>query len=323
MDRRRLIALALALMAIGLAVGLPALRTKSSRAAGNVAGDAPAAATSAYEYLAELSDEIGPRVAGTPAEARAAERITSWFTQLGYEPAVQRFSFANGGASRASANVVAVKAGGPEQIVVGAHYDSVAVGRGTFDNASGVALMMRLADTLRTAQTPYTLVFVAFGAEEAGLKGSKAYFRSMSVAQRAATVLMVNLDAVATGDRIYCYSGASQAWPQLSLRSMARQMGTTILTSPGLNKKYAYGTTGDWSDHAVFARNGIAYLYLETTNWLLGENDGDISTAGYGEIWHSPKDTISYIEQRFPGRMATQLELESRALTEYLTTYSR
>jgi len=325
MNRRRLAALVLALLALGLALGLPALQTKSSRAAsGDVTGAAPAAATSAYEYMAELSDEIGPRVAGTPAERRAAERITQWFVRLRYDPSVQEFAFRSGGGSRASANVVATKIGSsPKQIVIGAHYDSVSAGRGAFDNASGVALMMQLADALRAEKTPYTLVFVAFGAEEAGLKGSKAYFESMTAEQKSATMLMIDFDSVATGDQVYCYSSAAQAWPQLTLRSLARQMGATILTSPGLNKDYPYGTTGDWSDHAVFAKNGIPYLYLEATNWLLGDKDGYINSAKYGEIWHSKKDTISYIEQQLPGRMEGQLEVEFAALAEFLTTYSR
>jgi hypothetical protein len=325
MSRKRLAALVLAFVTIALVLGLPALQTKSSRAASaRVPDAAPAAATSAYEYMAELSDEIGPRVAGTPAETRTAERITQWFAQLGYEPAIQDFPFKDGGASRTSANVIATKTGSsPQQIVIGAHYDSVKVGRGAFDNASGVALMMQLADALRAEETPYTLVFVAFGAEEAGLKGSKAYFDSMTAAQKAATVLMINFDSVATGDQVYCYSSAAEAWPQLALRSMARQMGATILTSPGLNKDYPYGTTGDWSDHAVFAKNGVPYLYLEATNWLLGDKDGYINSVKYGEIWHSQKDTISYIEQQLPGRMQSQLELEFAALAQFLTTYSR
>ena len=98
MNRRRLAALVLALLALGFALGLPALQTKSSRAAsGDVPGAAPAAATGAYEYMAELSDEIGPRVAGTPAERRAAERISQWFARLGYDPSVQEFSFKDSG----------------------------------------------------------------------------------------------------------------------------------------------------------------------------------------------------------------------------------
>ena len=136
--------------------------------------------------------------------------------------------------------------------MIGAHYDSVRVGRGAFDNASGVALMMELADALRDEKTPYTLVFVAFGAEEAGLRGSEHYVAEMSEQARADTVLMLNFDSVATGDRVYCYSSKDAAWPQLALRSLARAQDTYFLTSPGLNNDYPYGTTGDWSDHVAF-----------------------------------------------------------------------
>ena len=122
---------------------------------------------------------------------------------------------------------------------------------------------------------------------------------------------------------MYAYSGADQAWPQLTLRRMAREMGATILTSPGLNKDHPYGTTGDWSDHVVFNKNGIPYLYLEATNWLLGDRDGYVPSARCGDIWHSKKDTVSYIEQRFPGRMEAQLEVGFDALAAFLTTYSR
>ena len=209
-----------------------------------------------------------------------------------------------------------------QQIIIGAHYDSVGVGRGAFDNASGVALLMELAGDLKAQTTPYTLVFVAFGAEEVGLKGSKAYFESLSAQDKADTLLMINFDSVAAGDQLYCYSSKAQAWPQLAIRSMARQMGATILTSPGLNKDYAYGATGDWSDHAVFEKNGIPYLYFEATNWLLGDKDGYINSVKYGEIWHRKKDTISYIEQRFPGRMQAQLQTESDVLGAFLTTYT-
>ena len=205
--------------------------------------------------------------------------------------------------------------------MIGAHYDSVAAGRGAFDNASGVALMMELADALRDEKTPYTLVFVAFGAEEVGLRGSTHYVAEMSDQARADTILMINFDSVATGDRLYCYSSEEAAWPQLALRSMARGLGISILTSPGLNKDHPYGTTGDWSDHVAFRKAGIPYLYFEATNWLLGDKDGYLNTVKDREVWHSKKDTLSYIEQRYPGRMEQQLDQEFTALTAFLTEY--
>jgi hypothetical protein len=319
-----LAALAAAALATMLALGMAAVQTRSSRAAAEpvpVAG--PTAGTDAYEYMAELSDEIGPRLAGRSRERLAGDRILEWFTELGYLPDTQEFAFRDGDKSLVSRNIVAVKPGAAtEQIVIGAHYDSVSAGRGAFDNASGVALMMQLADALRDATTPYTLVFVAFGAEEVGLRGSAHYVEEMSEQAKAETVLMINLDSVATGDQIYCYSGADQPWPQLALRSMARQMGTQILTSPGLNDDYPYGSTGDWSDHVAFRKAGIPYLYLEATNWLLGEKDGDLNTAKDHKIWHTGKDTLSYIEQRYPGRLQTQLETEFAALAAFLTEYT-
>jgi len=282
----------------------------------------PTAGTSAYEYMAELSDEIGARVAGLSTEKRAGDRILQWFGELGYAADTQEFTFRTNGKTRHSRNIVAVKPGvSGEQIVIGAHYDSVRVGRGAFDNASGVALMMQLADALRDVKTPYTLVFVAFGAEETGLRGSAHYVAEMSEQARADTVLMINFDSVATGDRLYCYSSKDAPWPQLALRSMARQLGEYILTSPGLNKDYPYGTTGDWSDHVAFRKAGIPYLYFEATNWLLGDKDGYLNTVKDKEIWHSRKDTLSYIEQRYPGRMQKQLDEEFTALATFLTEY--
>jgi alkaline phosphatase isozyme conversion protein len=320
---RKLVIIVIAAAMLGLVPAVALVQTRSPKAVAGSLTASPPAGAGAYEYMAELSDGIGPRVAGKAGEARAAARITQWFTALGYSPAEQPFTYKDAGASHSSRNVVVTKPGASAQrIIIGAHYDSVGVGRGAFDNASGVALMMELAGELKAQTTPYTLVFVAFGAEEPGLKGSAAYFRSLSAQDKAATILMVNFDSVATGDQVYCYSSKDQAWPQLAIRSMARQMGATILTNPGLNKDYPYGTTGDWSDHAVFARNHVPYLYFEATNWLIGDKDGYVNSAKYGEIWHSKKDTISYIEQRFPGRMQAQLQTEYEALAEFLTTYS-
>jgi alkaline phosphatase isozyme conversion protein len=323
MRRNTLALIAVAVLTALLALGLGAAGTHTSDAAQQETPAAgPTAGTSAYEYMAELSDEIGSRVAGLSSETRAGDRILQWFGELGYTPDTQEFTFTQDGQAHHSRNILAVKPGASgKQIVIGAHYDSVHVGRGAFDNATGVALMMQLADALRNEKTPYTLVFVAFGAEETGLNGSAHYVAEMSEQARADTVLMINFDSVATGDRVYCYSSKDASWPQLALRSLARSQGTFFLTSPGLNADYPYGTTGDWSDHVAFRKAGIPYLYFEATNWLLGEKDGYLNTARDREVWHSNKDTLSYIEQHYPGRLEHQLTDEFAALAAFLTSY--
>jgi hypothetical protein len=323
MRRSTFAIIAVAVLAVAFVLGLATTNTATTDAAQErvpVAG--PTAGTSAYEYMAELSDEIGSRVAGLSTEKRAGDRILEWFGELGYAADTQDFAFEQAGKTRRSRNIVAVKPGvSGRQIVIGAHYDSVKLGRGAFDNATGVALLLQLADALRDEKTPSTLVFVALGAEEVGLKGSTHYVSEMSDQARADTVLMINLDSVATGDRLYCYSSSEAPWPQLALRSMARGIGVQILTNPGLNAQHKYGTTGDWSDHVAFRKAGIPYLYLESTNWLLGEKDGYLNTAKDRQIWHSKKDTLSYIEQRYPGRLEHQLGVAFDALSLFLTDY--
>ncbi len=78
-------------------------------------------------------------------------------------------------------NVVGVRRGWrvPDTaVVLSAHYDHLgrvgeAVFYGANDNASGTALLLSLADALE--RTPYTTIFIAFGAEEVGLNGSLHY----------------------------------------------------------------------------------------------------------------------------------------------------
>ena len=53
--------------------------------------------------------------------------------------------------------------------------DTNAIHYGADDNASGIAGMLELAEYFANEQNKRTLVFVAFGAEEMGLLGSK-YF---------------------------------------------------------------------------------------------------------------------------------------------------
>ena len=256
--------------------------------------------------MAELSDELGPRVAGLSTEVHAGDRILEWFGDLGYTPDTQDFTFRGRRRRQALAQHRRRQARRERhsRSSIGAHYDSVDVGRGAFDNASGVALMMQLADALRDERTPYTLVFVAFGAEEAGLERLGPLRRRD---ERA-------------GPRRHRPHGQPRLRghrrPALLLQQRGRRPGRSwrcgawraasasyILTSPGLNKDYPYGTTGDWSDHVAFRKAGIPYLYLEATNWLLGDKDGYQNTVKDREIWHSKKDTLSYIEQRYPGRL--------------------
>lgn len=107
-----------------------------------------------------------------------------------------------------SQNVIGVIRGKtyPDSILLfTAHYDHL--GRmgseiyfpGANDNASGVAMLLNIAKYYSVHRPDKTLVFIAFGAEEIGLKGS-LHFVSKPPIELKNINFMLNLDILGTGD---------------------------------------------------------------------------------------------------------------------------
>lgn len=279
----------------------------------------------AYEHTNYLTYTVGARVAGSAKEEEARDYIESQFKRMGYTTNVQPFSYTNRGTVVHSSNVIAYKKGkSSKEIIVGAHYDSVAAGKGSDDNASGVGVMLEAAEVLKKIKTPYSIKFVAFGAEEAGLRGSNYYAGQMTAEEIENTVGMINLDSLAVGDHMYVYgSTGEKGFIRDQALKIAEKKKLDIGTNPGLNPAYPAGTTGDWSDHAPFKRLGIPYGYFEATNWEIGDIDGYTQTVKHGSVWHTPNDTLEFIEKEFPGRVEEHLETFSQALTELLKLFGK
>lgn len=273
-----------------------------------------------YKHTQYLSETIGARVAASDQEAQAKEYLNDQFTKMGYETNVQEFSYVRRGSSYDSANVVAFKPGKSEKVlVVGAHYDSVAAGKGSDDNASGVAVMLEAAEVLKKIPTPYSILFVAFGAEEVGLQGSNYFVSQMSAEDIQNTVGMINLDSLAVGDYMYVHgSPGEEGFLRDQALAIADKKKLDLRINEGLNPDYPAGTTGDWSDHAPFKKAGIPIAYFEATNWEIGDLDGYEQTEEYGGIWHTNNDTLEFIQQAYPGRLEERLSTFSTVLIDLL-----
>ena len=268
---------------------------------------------------------IGQRVASTDAEQQAAEYISGVFQQYGYAPETQPFTATDDyGDQVDSANVVAVKSGrSTQEIIVGAHYDSVSdAGLGADDNASGVAVMLEVAGLLKDKSTPYTIRFIAFGAEEPGLLGSYAYVDKMSQADLENTVAMINLDSVTAGDIAYVYGDEGQATLRDWTLSWAFGNGFDLQTIHNVDLNEDGGGT---SDYDAFQQAGIPFIYFEATNWNLGDKDGytqvDPQYGDQGAIWHTKYDTLAYLDATFPGRVDQHLTLFTATLYNILTQF--
>lgn len=282
----------------------------------------------ALKHIEDLSENIGPRQAGTTNEAKAAKYIETAFKGLGYQTSLQPFTFtADDGTTQYSANVIAVKAGvSAKGIIVGAHYDSVPVGKGADDNASGVAVMLAVAEIVKDLQTPYTIRFIAFGAEEAGLYGSGYYVKKMSAADIQNTTAMINLDSLIAGDTPNVYGNSSlEGTIRNWFLEYARSQGLDLQTQPVENLNNPDGSPCNCADYSAFQTVGIPFAYFEATDWTLGNKDGwtqvDPKFGNNGEIWNTKYDYLEYINQNFPGRVELHLNLFIKLLFGALTQF--
>jgi len=143
----------------------------------NAQGESPLA-----ENLRRLADEIGGRVTGMPAAARAVAWGVSAFRDAGVDVHTEKYTNRNGGPMEQE-NVVGEIRGRekPEEwVLVGAHLDSWAHGPGVVDNNCDAAMVIEAArDILRTGIRPRRSIrFVLFTGDEEGMPGSWAYVRS-------------------------------------------------------------------------------------------------------------------------------------------------
>jgi len=293
----------------------------------------------AYDYgehanvtLEKLITDYPGRYRGTANFAGAADWMQS---QMGSAYNISRQDFTWNAGSRASQNVVAYAAGTkPQYVVIGAHFDTY-FGRpalqGLDDNGSGASVLTEVAKNLGGLQLENGLQIVGFGAEEEGLRGSKAFVESLSASQRANMLAMINLDSLITGDKMYAHAGQnSTANPALAaLREhtlqIARELNINLFTNPGLDPQYPAGT-GCCSDGEAFEPLNIPILYIEATNWELGALDGYTQTDNPaipgGSTWHDPNEdnktvlTNALGQERIDQRLRDYSRLLSRLVLE-------
>jgi Zn-dependent M28 family amino/carboxypeptidase len=257
------------------------------------------------------------RRTGTPGGLLAREWIARRFKEIGLGPigATYGMSFSFRHTSikglvdpnRAfrtdysdAANVVGLCKGtgsGADAVVVSAHYDHLGMRDGTpypgaDDNASGVAVMLAVAEQCRRQPLTHDALFVAFDAEELGLQGAKHFVANPPV-PRERLALDINLDMVSRSDRGELFAAGTYHWPALRapLEGVAKRSQLTLLF--GHDKPPALaGGVEDWtnqSDHGPFRAAGIPFVYFGV------EDHAD---------YHQPTDTPEKIDITFLRRAA-------------------
>ncbi len=188
-----------------------------------------------------------------------------------------------------------------KQIIIGAHMDHLGFGtasslapdqhaihNGADDNASGVAVLLGLAEVLAAVpaeQRRHDLVFVAFGAEEMGLLGS-AHFVAQLGEAKDRTLAMLNFDMV------------GRLRDKLTISGTGTAKEWQALLEPLFGELTVQQDTDGWgpSDHSSFYGEGIPVLHFFT---------------GSHEDYHKPSDDIDKLNHEGAAQIG---ELAGRVL---------
>lgn len=246
------------------------------------------------------NDSLAGREPGTAGELEAAAYLQKRMEDLGLEPKgnagtyFQTFTFkpktdphkeveytSGGDGTITATNVIGYIDNQAENtVVIGAHFDHLGMGgegslyrgeepqihNGADDNASGVAVMLQLADSLRKKHKGNNYLFISFSGEEQGLLGSN-YFVKNATIDLSKVNYMLNMDMVGRlrADSTLSVSGTGTApvWTQ-SLNALNTDF-KLVLKESGVGP----------SDHTSFYLQDIPVLHFFT---------------GQHEDYHKPTD---------------------------------
>jgi len=156
-------------------------------------------------------------------------------------------------------------------LVFSAHYDHLgAMGKtayfpGANDNASGVSMLLNLAKHYQRYPSRYSIAFILFSGEEAGLLGSK-YYTEHPLFPLKQIKFLTNLDLLGTGDDGIMVVNASVFKFQFEK-----------LVSVNNEKKYVFsikqrGKAAN-SDHYWFSEKGVPCFFIYTLGGTTSYHD--------------------------------------------------
>jgi aminopeptidase YwaD len=173
-----------------------------------------------------------------------------------------------------AANICAVVKGTakPDSIIVlTAHYDHLGgMGADTYfpganDNGSGVSFLLSLAKYYAAHPQKYTIAFICFAGEEAGILGSK-YFTEHPLIPLAQIRFLFNIDMVGTGETGATVVNATQYPNEFRLLNKVNDKDSLLVK---INPR---GKAAN-SDHYFFTEKGVPAFFLYTQGGISAYHD--------------------------------------------------
>lgn len=156
-------------------------------------------------------------------------------------------------------------------IVFTAHYDHLGgMGDETYfpganDNASGISLLLGLAKYYAENPQPYSVAFICFAGEEAGLLGSK-YFTEHPLVPLKKIRFLTNVDLVGTGDEGITVVNATEYKNEFAWLNEINDKEKLLV------KINARGKAAN-SDHYWFSEKGVPAFFIYTLGGIKAYHD--------------------------------------------------
>jgi len=156
-------------------------------------------------------------------------------------------------------------------LVFTAHYDHLgAMGKTTYfpganDNASGVSVLLNLAKYYKEHPSKYSVAFIFFSGEEAGLLGSK-YYSEHPLFPLSQIKFLTNLDLLGTGDDGIMVVNASV------FKSQFEKLNSINTEKKYLKQIKQRGKAAN-SDHYWFTEKGVPSFFIYTMGGIQAYHD--------------------------------------------------
>lgn len=296
-----------------------------------------------FEIFSDFQEKYFNRASGTNAEKECAEGLKQYLIDFGYSEYqgkyISEFSTIEKNADGTSyltysqnvAGIKYAKNSTDKQIIIGAHYDNTYStdnsSEGAYDNGSGVASVMALAQFISKVDFDVNVVIVFFGMEEKGIYGSENFVSKMSDKEKENTLLMINFDSVACGDYLYLFSDEIPRTHENIFFDEAAKINFELRKMPydkksnGNFRSYTkpFSHIGLLSDNAYFVDAKIPSVSfigynLESKQNILGEESEEKV-----DVMHTPNDTLKgiieiYGKENIQKRMASLLSVVASTL---------
>ncbi len=296
------------------------------------------------EYLA--SDKLEGREFGSKGEVEAAKYLVKRFKKLGLDPKgedgyYQVFSVkpkynphakvqADTSKALEGRNVIGFIDNKAEYtVIIGAHFDHLGYGdegslseekaihNGADDNASGVTVMLQLADWLKGKYTNNNYLFIAFSGEEKGLWGSNWFVKHPTI-ELSSVNYMLNMDMVGRLDKekkLAVYgTGTSPTWNTI-LAKIAESNGVKMIA-----KESGIGP----SDHTSFYLEDEPVLHFFTgqhDDYHKPTDDADkINYDGMKTVQKFIEDVIASVNDAGKLEFTKTKDEDSRKAPKYSVT---